>query len=81
MMNKFKGNYLLEGGNLYDPYKDKKVRSSILIQNGKVKETGKISHSGNVKIINCKGKIISPGFIDIHAHFREPGRENQLHDF
>ena len=30
-----------------------------------------------MKRVECKNKIISPGFIDIHAHFREPGREDK----
>ena len=76
-MKKLTGSTLLEGGILYDPFKNKKVKGSILIKNGKVKEIGKITAPKNIKRVNCKGKIISPGFIDLHAHFREPGREDK----
>ena len=77
MINKLKEAVLLEGGIIYDPYKNKKIKGSLLIQDGLVKEVGNIARTKNVTRVNCKGKLISPGFIDIHAHFREPGREDK----
>jgi len=68
---------LLEGGTIYDPYKNKKKTASILIENGLLKKVGKITPTKKMKRVECKNKIISPGFIDIHAHFREPGREDK----
>ena len=77
MINKLKQSVLLEGGTIYDPFENKKIKGSILIQNGLVKEVGDIAAPENVTKVNCRGKLISPGFIDIHAHFREPGREDK----
>ena len=77
MINKLKQSILLERGTIYDPYKNMKIKGSILIQNGIVKEVGEINPPANVTSVNCKGKLIAPGFIDIHAHFREPGREDK----
>ena len=54
-----------------------KIKGNILLQKGIVKEVGKCTTSKNIKRINCQGKIIAPGLIDIHAHFREPGREDK----
>lgn len=41
----------------------------ILIEEGKIKEIGHISGEG----IDLGGKIVLPGLIDPHVHFREPG--------
>ena len=68
---------ILENGTIYDPYKNKKKAGSILIVDGIVKEVGKVTGSDNARIIDCTGKLIVPGLIDIHAHFREPGREDK----
>ena len=53
------------------------MRGSILLNNGIIREVGECAPSKNVKRINCNGKIIAPGLIDIHSHFREPGREDK----
>src|SRR5699024_12386987 len=29
------------------------------------------------KMIDCKGKLLTPGFIDVHIHLREPGGEHK----
>ena len=73
MLKKITGNILFENGTIFDPFNNKKIKGSILISNGIIKGVGKISIPKKVNRINCKGKIIAPGFIDIHAHFREPG--------
>ena len=68
---------MLENGTIYDPYNNTKNIGSILLKNGIIKEVGKCTAPKNVKRINCEGKIVAPGLIDIHAHFREPGREDK----
>ena len=77
MINKLNQSVLLEGGTIYDPYNNKKIKGSILIQNGLINKVGEINLSNKIKRVDCKGKIIAPGFIDIHSHFREPGREDK----
>ena len=77
MISTLKGNILLENGSIYDPCNNKNIKGAILLQNGIIKKVGKFIPPKNVKRINCQGKIVAPGLIDIHAHFREPGREDK----
>ncbi len=54
------------------------IEANLLIENGKISEITKktISNSAD-KIVNCKGKIILPGAIDVHVHLRTPGLEHK----
>jgi len=67
-------NYLLEGGVLPEGKK-----TQVLIVDGRIAEIDAvITHSGatNAQKINIDGCIILPGFVDLHTHLREPGRED-----
>ena len=77
MIDIIKGSILLENGSIYDPCNNKKIKGAILLENGIIKEVGDCTLPKNVKRVNCQGMIIAPGLIDIHAHFREPGREDK----
>ncbi|MBI3793473.1 MAG: dihydroorotase [Nitrospinae bacterium] len=47
----------------------------VMIENGKITKVAKGLDSDGAKIINAKGLVVSPGFIDLHVHLREPGYE------
>lgn len=69
---------LLKNGYLIDPKSGREEEVDILIEEGIIKKIGKnISAKEKIEIIDCKNKIISPGFIDLHCHLREPGREDE----
>jgi len=44
----------------------------VYIKNGLITEIGKDLEK-NCNIINAKGLTLMPSFVDLHAHFREPG--------
>ena len=48
-----------------------------MIKDGKIFEIGDFDPPKSCEIIDCKGKIITHGFCDLHVHFREPGREDK----
>ena len=74
---KLNGKWIFSGAKIYDPFKKKHLQGNILIDNGKFVEVLTDKGPSDAKIIDCSGKIITHPFIDIHAHFREPGREDK----
>jgi dihydroorotase len=70
---------LLRGGRLVDPSQRLDEVGDLLITNGVVEAIGRIGEvrreSGELETIDCAGRVVSPGFIDVHCHLREPGRE------
>ncbi len=68
---------LLRGGNIVDPSQQLVSAGDVLIRDGRIAHCGEsISTSEDVEVINCSGLIVAPGFIDVHVHLREPGRED-----
>ncbi|PKG25234.1 dihydroorotase [Niallia nealsonii] len=53
------------------------VEQDILIENGVIKEIASSIQEEAAEIIDAKGKVVSPGFIDVHVHLREPGGEKK----
>ena len=67
---------LLNGGQLYDSYTGLYEKLDILIKDGLISKIDKnIKSKSEYEIIDCKNKIVTNGFVDIHSHFREPGFE------
>jgi len=70
----------IKGGELVDPRKGEKKKLDIVIKKGKIEgllPPGEFNPTNDmdVKIIDASGMIITPGLIDMHVHFREPGEE------
>jgi dihydroorotase len=66
---------LLTGGRVIDPANNFDAPADVLIINAKISAVGKnLSAPKGIEIFNASGKIICPGLIDLHVHFREPGQ-------
>lgn len=68
---------LLTGGKVVDPSQKLERDAQVLIADGKIADigTGLEQLAPNAQKIDCRGCVITPGLIDIHVHFREPGQE------
>ena len=70
---------LLRGGRIIDPSQRTDGIGDLLIVEGKIESTGSrvdVGSRDDVEVIDCAGFVVSPGFVDVHCHLREPGRED-----
>ena len=67
---------LIKNGRVIDPANGIDKQCDVLIADGNIAAVGKVEKSTQ-KVIDATGKIVSPGLIDIHVHFREPGDEEE----
>jgi dihydroorotase len=70
------GSLLIKGGHLIDPAAKINAPMDILLRDGRVAEIGlpnKLRGTADEKF-DARGLIVSPGFIDLHVHLREPGQ-------
>jgi dihydroorotase len=66
---------LLKGGTLIDPASGRDEQMDILIRDGRIETMGKGISASAAQVVDVKGKVVAPGFIDVHVHLREPGYE------
>ncbi len=68
---------LLKGGHLIDPANGRDETADVLLVDGRVAVVGSDAQGQapeGVSEVDVTGKIVCPGLIDIHVHFREPGQ-------
>ncbi|MBW8001977.1 MAG: dihydroorotase [Planctomycetes bacterium] len=67
---------LIKNGRVIDPANNIDKVCDVLIADEKFVEIGK-PKTDTKNVIDAKGKLVVPGLIDIHVHFREPGDEEE----
>ncbi|MHC5159742.1 MAG: amidohydrolase family protein, partial [Planctomycetota bacterium] len=68
---------LIKNGRLIDPKNGIDQVTDLLIDEFKVVKIAKNLSDSAVRTIDATGKIVAPGLIDLHVHFREPGDEEE----
>ena len=68
---------LIRGGRVIDPSARLDAKVDILIENGRIAQIGDSLKAKNAEVFDATGCVVTPGFIDIHTHLREPGREDK----
>jgi dihydroorotase len=71
---------LLRNGRIVDPSQRLDAIGDLLVVDGRVAQAGQrtdaVERRENLEVLDCTGLVVSPGFIDVHCHLREPGRED-----
>lgn len=66
---------LVTGVTAYDADTDG-VRGDLLVRDGLIADFGRVDSPAGLERIDGDGLVLLPGFVDLHAHLREPGRED-----
>lgn len=69
--------FLIAGGRVVDPASGTDTEADVLIRDGRVAAIGSGLKAGGAEVIEAAGHIVAPGFVDLHTHVREPGREDE----
>jgi dihydroorotase len=66
---------VIRGGRVVDPANAVDSVEDVVIADGIIERVGEGLAAPEAEVIDAEGKIVCPGFIDIHVHLREPGYE------
>jgi dihydroorotase len=66
---------LIKNGRVIDPSSGVDETLDILIEKGKIADLKPKIDTQKVKVIDASRLVVTPGFIDMHVHLREPGQE------
>ena len=70
---------LIQNGRVLDPASKTDAAMDVLLDGEVIKEIaspGKFSSLRDAQVLDASGLIVTPGFIDMHVHLREPGQES-----
>src|SRR5258707_3226510 len=70
---------LIKNGRVLDPTSKTDAVRDVLLDGETISEIaspGKISRANGAEVFDAAGLVVTPGFIDMHVHLREPGQEN-----
>lgn len=66
---------LIKGGRVINPETKFDQVADVLVEDGKIKEIGAGLAADGATVYDATGKVVAPGLVDLHVHFREPGQE------
>jgi len=71
-------NLLIQNGRVIDPAQELDEELDVLIEDGVITRRGRgVKAPSGIEKLDAEGLVVSPGFIDLHTHLREPGQEHK----
>jgi len=68
---------LIKNGRVIDPSSKTDDTLDLLIEKGKIVDIKAKIETKGAKVIDASNLVVTPGFIDMHTHLREPGQEDK----
>jgi dihydroorotase len=66
----------IEGGRVIDPASGVDGVRTVVLEGGVVREVAeRVERPRGARVVDARGKWVTPGFVDLHVHLREPGQE------
>src|SRR6266498_1965065 len=68
---------LFRGARVVDPASGRDGVIDVLVEEGTVAAVGEGTMPRGATVLDCSGLVLAPGLVDLHAHLRQPGREDK----
>ena len=68
-------NLLIRGGRVIDPANGIDAVLDVRIEDGRIAAVAPGLSADGARVIEAAGRVVAPGFIDLHCHLRDPGQE------
>ena len=66
----------IEGGRVIDPAGGVDGVRTVVVRDGTIAEVAeRVERPRDVRALDARGRWVTPGFVDLHVHLREPGQE------
>ncbi len=73
-----KATLLIRDVRVFDPATGIDKRTDVAIEKGQITRTAAAKgKAGDMQVIDGSGRLLLPGFVDLHTHLRSPGREDE----
>jgi dihydroorotase len=70
------GTLVVRNGRVIDPANGVDAVLDVLVVDGAIAQVGpRLAAPPHATVVDATGKVVCPGFIDVHVHLREPGFE------